>query len=86
MGAFEINATRINGMPKFVAALAALAALVAGILAQVDPIACVYRASLAFVLGWFGAAVWQVVVTGTTRTITLSSEVGSLPPEEPHDS
>ena len=50
-------------MPKLVGGLAALVALAAGILAHVDPMATLWRATLAFFLGWAGTQVWYVFFT-----------------------
>ena len=50
-------------MPKVVGGLAALAALAAGILAQVDPVTCLMRAGLAFLLGFVGTQAWYVFFT-----------------------
>ncbi|MFY9233548.1 MAG: hypothetical protein WAO58_03720 [Fimbriimonadaceae bacterium] len=50
-------------MPTLIGGLAALAALAAGILANVDPLACTWRACLAFLLGWTGTQVWYVFFT-----------------------
>jgi hypothetical protein len=50
-------------MPFVVGGIAALVALAAGILAQVDPITSLWRAALAFVLGLIGANLWYVFTT-----------------------
>ena len=52
-------------MPFVVGGFAAMVALAAGILAQVDPLTSLWRAALAFVLGWLGASVWSVVTNGS---------------------
>lgn len=50
-------------MAKVVAGLAGLVALAAGILAQVDPVTCLWRAGLAFLLGLIGTQLWYVFFT-----------------------
>ena len=55
------NGIRI--MPKVIGGLAALVALAAGMLGNVDPIACLQRALLAYVIGWFGTQCWYVFFT-----------------------
>ncbi len=53
-------------MPFIVGGFAALVALAAGILANVDPLTSLWRAALAFALGWVGGNVWYVL-TATAR-------------------
>ena len=50
-------------MPTLIGGLTAIVALAAGILAKVEPIACTWRAALAFLLGWAGTQVWYVFFT-----------------------
>lgn len=50
-------------MPNLVGGLAALVALAAGILQQVEPVATIGRAGLAFLLGWLLTQVWYVFFT-----------------------
>ena len=50
-------------MPTIVGGLTALVALAAGILSNVDPVAIIWRATLAFFLGWAGTQVWYVFFT-----------------------
>jgi len=59
-------------MPTIVGGLAALAALAAGILSKVDPVATLWRATLAFLLGWSGTQVWYVFFT--VRNVEDSTE------------
>jgi hypothetical protein len=66
-------------MPTAVGGIAALVALAAGILAQVDPITSLWRAALAFVLGLVGANLWYVFTT-VGRQPEFSSE--PAPPDE----
>lgn len=48
-------------MPKLVGAAAALIAIFAGIIAEVDPVLCLQRAGLAFLLGWLAGKIWYVL-------------------------
>lgn len=57
-------------MPNIVGGLAALVALAAGILSNVDPVASIWRATLAFLLGWCGTQVWYVFFTVRNREET----------------
>jgi hypothetical protein len=50
-------------MPLIVGGIAAMVALAAGILGQVDPVASLGRALLAFVLGWIGGQLWYAIFT-----------------------
>lgn len=56
-------------MPFIVAGIAAIVALVGGVLSKVDPVSCLTRALLAFFLGWIAAQLWQIilVLVGQTR-------------------
>lgn len=56
-----------KSIPKIVGGLAALAALASGLLAQVDPVVCVQRAALAFMLGWVCGQVWQLLLSLSSR-------------------
>jgi hypothetical protein len=58
-------------MPFVIAGIAAMIALVGGVLAKVDPVSCLTRALLAFFLGWIAAQLWQVilVLVGQTRRL-----------------
>ena len=49
-------------MPFIVGGIAALVALVGGVLAKIDPVSCLIRALLAFFLGWIAAQLWQVIL------------------------
>jgi hypothetical protein len=72
-------------MPFVVGGIAMMVALAAGVLARVDPFACLTRALLAFVLGWIGALLWQVLLTviGYGNRVELTTQV--LPVEEEQD-
>lgn len=50
-------------MPTIVGGLAAIVALAGGILSGVDPVATMWRATLAFLLGWAATQVWYVFFT-----------------------
>jgi hypothetical protein len=67
-------------MSFVIGGFAALVALAAGILANVDPVTSLWRAALAFALGWIGANIWYAVTT-TTRPQSDMSE-GLASPEE----
>lgn len=54
-------------MPLLIGGITALVALAAGILGEVDPLASVGRASLAFLLGLVGAHLWYGFLGGLSR-------------------
>lgn len=64
-------------VPKLVGGLSALVALAAGILARVEPVTCVSRAGLAFLLGFVATQVWYVFFT--VRIQKEIAEAGSAP-------
>jgi hypothetical protein len=65
-------------MPFIVGGLTAIAALAAGIIGHVDPIASLTRALLAFFLGYVFAAVWYAFFGGIgARASGTSSEVAT---------
>lgn len=68
-------------MPKLIGAIAALVALATGILNSVDPIECVTRAGLAFVLGILATQVWYVFFT--VRVSNVGIELEPEPEVEP---
>lgn len=65
-------------MPTVVGGLAALVALAAGILSNVDPVAIIWRATLAFLLGWAGTQVWYVFFT-----VRIGKETTDKGPSDP---
>jgi hypothetical protein len=65
-------------MPFIVGGLAAIVALAAGILSKVDPVATIWRASLAFLLGWVGTQVWYVFFT-VQKSEESAESVGAEP-------
>lgn len=50
-------------MAKVVGGILALVALAASILSGVDPVACLLRAAIAYIVGWFAAQLWYVFFT-----------------------
>lgn len=54
-------------MAKAVGFILALVALVAGILSAVDPATCLWRAGVAFFIGWMGSTIWQGIFAATSR-------------------
>ncbi len=50
-------------MAKVIAGILALVALAASILSGVEPVACLLRAVIAYVVGWFAAQLWYVFFT-----------------------
>jgi hypothetical protein len=69
-------------MPFVIGGFAAMIALSAGILAHVDPFTSLWRAALAFVLGWIGATVWYVL---TTSAMPQAMEESDYPAASPHE-
>lgn len=63
-------------VPKLVGGMSALVALAAGILAKVEPVTCVSRAGLAFLLGFVATQVWYVFFT--VRIQRENAETGSI--------
>lgn len=66
-------------MPLVVGGFAAMVALAAGMLAQVDPLTSLWRAALAFVLGWVGASVWYVITTAGREQAELLEPASASP-------
>ncbi len=64
-------------MPKVVGGFAAMVALAGGILAQVDPPTSLWRAALAFMLGWVATSLWYVFFT--VRVQPVNTEVAEAP-------
>lgn len=62
-------------MPVLVGGLAAIVALAAGIMGNVDPVTTVIRSSLAFLLVWFAAKMWQAILS--TQAIRFEERVGT---------
>jgi membrane associated rhomboid family serine protease len=67
-------------MPRFIGALTALIALVAGILAHLDPLVCLQRAAIVFTLGWVCGQVWHGLCGVSLKP---SPEGGTATTEEP---
>lgn len=68
-------------MAFVVGGFAAIVALAAGIIGQVDSLTSLWRAALAFVLGWIAASVWQAVIASTVAP-EASSNVSPASPGE----
>lgn len=66
-----------RAIPIVVGGLAALVGLAAGILAKVDPLMCVGRAVVAFVLGMVGTQFWLAVFATAPRE-ALASPTGEV--------
>lgn len=69
-------------MPKLVGALLALLALGASLLVRVEPLDCLLRAGVAYVIGYIATSAWYVFFTvrvGTPDELSLP-EVASTPP------
>ncbi|MFN8220811.1 MAG: hypothetical protein U0S12_11865 [Fimbriimonadales bacterium] len=69
-------------MSKVVAGLAALIALSAGILAKVDPITCLQRGAVAYIIGWFGTQVWYVFFTVRVQPLRVATDEEEADPGE----
>jgi hypothetical protein len=70
-------------MPKLVGGLLALLALGASILSRVDPLECLLRAAIAYVIGYIATAAWYVFFTvraGPPEDLALR-EVAPKPPQ-----
>lgn len=63
-------------MPFIIAGIAAVVALAGGVLAKVDPVTCLTRAVLVFLMGWIAAQLWQVILshTGQRRSAGTSAD------------
>jgi len=59
-------------MPKVIAGMMALAALGVSLLVGVDPLNCVLRGAIAYVVGLFSANLWYAFIE--PRTITWANE------------
>lgn len=64
-------------MPKYTAAIAALVALAAGIIGNIDPLTNVQRAALAYLLGWLSYQVWNAFIVGVAGVIPQGSNVSN---------
>jgi hypothetical protein len=54
-------------VPKLLAGLAGIAALAAGIFGNVEPLICMQRALIAFVIGGCLGAIWQALTSVPVR-------------------
>jgi hypothetical protein len=68
-------------MPKVIGGLTALVALAAGILCHVDPLDCLWRAAIAFILGLVGTQAWYVFFTIRTQSSDPYSSLQEQGPE-----
>ena len=68
-------------MPKLIGGILALVALAAGSLGGVDPIACVLRAVVAYLVGMIATQVWYVFFT--IRVIRDGDESATSTEEAP---
>lgn len=62
-------------MPTLIGGLAALIALAAGIIFNVDPMAMLWRAALAFLLGSIATQLWYVFFTVRVSGVNLRHEL-----------
>ncbi len=61
-------------MSRILGGIAALIALASGILAGVEPVLCLQRAVIVFVLGAVCGHVWHVLSTINSATYTVASK------------
>lgn len=61
-------------LPTLIGGLAALIALAAGIIYSVDPLAMLWRAALAFLLGSIATQLWYVFFTVRVSGVNLHHE------------
>lgn len=61
-------------MPTLIGGVAALIALAAGIIYNVDPMAMLWRAALAFVLGSIATQLWYVFFTVRVSGVSIQHE------------
>jgi hypothetical protein len=71
----------MESMGFIVGGSAAMVALAAGILAHVDPVTSIWRAVIAFVMGWIGAGIWQAVLTGKQQAEPSEESIAAPPVE-----
>lgn len=69
-------------MPIVIGGIAALVALAAGILGEIDPVTSLTRAGLAFAVGWFGTQVWYVFFTVRAQSLSEFAASVESEPEE----
>lgn len=76
-------------MPKAIGGVTALVALLAGVLCQVDPLVCLERSGLAFLLGWACGHIWFVLLayagasaaSAGALAVASDTENGTIAPE-----
>ena len=64
-----------TNMPKLIACMAGLVALIAGILGGVTPVFCIQRALIAWVVGGCCGALWQAML-GNPVVLKLEESAG----------
>ena len=74
-----------GNMSKLVGAVAAVTALTAGVVYQIDPLTNLERAFFAFLLGAAGATIWQAMITGGGKVILHSEKAHSADESAPDE-
>lgn len=69
-----------ESMPKIFAGVAGIVALAAGIFGSVDPLLCLQRAAVAWVLGLICGSLW-VMILGEGAVVTSAPKQESEKPE-----
>ncbi len=74
---FILTVTTVEymNMANVAGGMAALVALFAGLFAKVDPVLCLERATLAFVLGWVCGQVWHLLIGAVSPASTKLGRV-----------
>lgn len=73
----------MNELPKIVAGLMAIAALGASLMNGIDPIQCMLRGGIAWIVGMIAGTVWNLFFTRSPQVKpTLTQVVTAPPPEE----
>jgi hypothetical protein len=68
-------------MPKLIACMAGLVALIAGIIGNVNPVFCLQRAVIAAVLGGCAGALWQAMLGNPVPLKVVESEQKDSEPQ-----
>jgi hypothetical protein len=73
-------------MPKLIACVAGLVALVAGIFGNVEPTTCLTRAFISLIIGWCFGAFWQAMGGNPVQLTVVQSGQNDTPkPKERED-
>ena len=73
-------------MPKLIACVAGLVALVAGIFGNVEPSLCLQRAFISVIIGWCLGAFWQAMGGNPVQlTVVQPGQNGSPRPKDRDD-